>query len=56
MPEHGTAVMEECFTYDDELCRGGHFLGGEALQRLWNAATLRCQHGEGAVTNDQQTV
>lgn len=23
-------MMEECFAYDDELRRGGHFLGGEA--------------------------
>lgn len=23
-------MMEECLAYDDELRRGGHFLGGEA--------------------------
>ena len=28
--EDGQRMMEECFTYDDELRRGGHFLGGEA--------------------------
>jgi hypothetical protein len=33
MPEaERQAVMEKCFAYDDELRRGGHFLGGEALQ------------------------
>jgi len=35
------AAMDECFTYDDELRRGGHFLGGEALQEAKSAVTLR---------------
>ena len=26
----GQRMMEECFAYDEELRRGGHFLGGEA--------------------------
>ena len=33
--------MEECFAYDDELRRGGHFAGGEALQDAKSAVTLR---------------
>jgi len=33
--------MEECFAYDDELRRGGHFTGGEALQEAKTAVTLR---------------
>jgi hypothetical protein len=36
------SFMEGCFAYDDELRRGGHFLGGEALQAARNAATVRC--------------
>ena len=26
------AMLDECFTYDDELRKNGHFAGGEALQ------------------------
>lgn len=35
------ANMDECFAYDDELRRGGHFTGGEALQETKSAVTLR---------------
>ncbi len=45
------AMMEECFAYDDELRRGGHFVGGEALQNHENAVTLRFQNGKVAVTD-----
>jgi hypothetical protein len=41
----GQRMMEECFAYDDELRRGGHFLGGEALQSAKNAVTLRIKNG-----------
>jgi hypothetical protein len=52
MPERDrTALMEQCFVYDDELRRGGHFLGGEALQSIHNAATLRYRQGKVAVTD-----
>lgn len=46
-----SAVMAECFAYDDELQRGGHFIGGEALQSVRNAATLRYRQGNVAVTD-----
>ena len=45
------AMMEECFAYDDELRRGGHFAGGEALQSATQAVTLRWRGGEVAVTD-----
>jgi hypothetical protein len=45
------AMMEECFAYDDELRKNGHFLGGEALQSARNAATLRWQGGKVVVTD-----
>ena len=45
------AMMEECFAYDDELRKNGHFLGGEALQGPRNAATLRWQEGKVTVTD-----
>ncbi len=44
-------MMEECFAYDDVLRRGGHFLGGEALDSARNAVTLRLKDGEVQVTD-----
>lgn len=44
-------MMEECFAYDDELRRGGHFLGGEALDSARNAVTLRIKDGAVEVTD-----
>jgi uncharacterized protein YndB with AHSA1/START domain len=41
----GQQMMEECFAYDDVLRRGGHFLGGEALQSAQKAVTLRIKNG-----------
>lgn len=45
------AGMEECFAYDDELRRGGHFAGGEALQEARAAVTLR-HNGRGVDVSD----
>jgi hypothetical protein len=44
--EDAQRMMEVCFAYDDELRRGGHFLGGEALDSARNAFTLRTRNGE----------
>ena len=44
-------MMDECMAYDDELRRGGHFLGGEALDSARNAVTLRMKGGEVEVTD-----
>ena len=49
--KEGQKMMEECFAYDDELRRGGHFLGGEALDTARNAVTLRTKNGEVEVTD-----
>ena len=49
--EDGQRMMDECFAYDDELRRGGHFLGGEALDSARNAVTLRMKNGEVEVTD-----
>lgn len=38
-------MMDECLAYDDELKRGGHFLGGEALESARRAVTLKMQDG-----------
>ena len=48
--EHN-AFMDECFAYDDELRKNGHFIGGEALQSSRNATTLRFQNGKVSVTD-----
>ena len=44
-------MFEECFAYDDVLRRGGHFLGGEALDSARNAVALRMKDGEVHVTD-----
>jgi hypothetical protein len=44
-PAELKALMEECFAYDDELRRGGHFVGGEGLHPPQQAVTLRMQDG-----------
>ena len=44
--EDAQRMMDVCFAYDDELRRGGHFLGGEALEFARNAVTLRTRNGE----------
>lgn len=49
--EDAQRMMDECFAYDDELRRGGHFLGGEALDSIRNAVTLRMKNGEVEVTD-----
>ncbi len=43
--------MERCFAYDDELRRGGHFIGGEALQIYHQAITLRMRDGHVVATD-----
>ena len=50
-PEEGHRMMEECLAYDDQLRRGGHFLGGEALDSARKAVTLRMNHGKVEVTD-----
>jgi hypothetical protein len=45
------AIVDECFTYDDELRKNGHFAGGEALQPPQSAATLRWENGKALVTD-----
>ena len=49
--EEAQKLMEECFAYDDELRRGGHFLGGEALDTARNAVSLRMKDGKVEVTD-----
>ncbi len=44
-------MMQECFAYDDELRRGGHFLGGEVLDTARHAVMLRTKNGELEITD-----
>ncbi len=45
------AMMQECFAYDDILRKNGHFVGGEALQSVRAAKTLRWNGGKVLVTD-----
>jgi len=45
------AMVDECFTYDDELRKKGHFAGGDALQGPQTATTLRWKDGKVSVTD-----
>jgi hypothetical protein len=47
--EEAQRMMEDCFAYDDELRRGGHFLGGEALGSALQARTLTKKNGKVSV-------
>lgn len=43
--------MDQCFSYDEELMRTGHHLGGEALTPSNTAVTVRPQQGKVVVTD-----
>ena len=45
------AMFDECFTYDDELRKNGHWVGGEALQPANTAMTVYWKNGKVAVTD-----
>ena len=45
------AMMDECFAYDDELRKNGHFVAGEGLQPANTAITLSWKNGKVAVTD-----
>ena len=43
--------VDECFTYDKELQEKGHNIGGEGLQSVASAATLRWGNNKIVVTD-----
>lgn len=43
--------MDECFVYDAELRRSGNMVGGEALQSVRNATTIRHKAGRVLITD-----
>lgn len=46
-----TTFVDQCFSYDDELRKNGHFIGGEALQSVKSATTVRYKNGKVALTD-----
>ncbi len=45
------AMFDTCFTFDDQLRANGHWAGGEALQPVETASTVRAKNGK-VVTMD----
>jgi len=46
------AYLDECFAYDDDLRKNGHWVaGGEALQSARNGVTLRWKNGKVFITD-----
>jgi hypothetical protein len=45
------AFVADCLAYDEELRRDGYVVGGEALQGIRSAVTLRARGGEVSVTD-----
>jgi len=43
--------MDACFVYDEELQKNGHMIGGEALQPVNTATTVRYRNGELQITD-----
>lgn len=46
-----TKFVDECLAYDRELRTNGHFIGGEALQSVRTATTVRYKNGKPFVTD-----
>jgi len=43
--------MDACFAYDEELQENGHMIGGEALQPVNTATTVRFRDGKPQITD-----
>ena len=43
--------MDACFAYDEELQKSGHMIGGEALQPVNTATTVRHRNGKLQITD-----
>ena len=46
-----SAMLDECFSYDDQLRANGHFTAGEALQPANTGMTLYWKNGKVAMTD-----
>jgi hypothetical protein len=45
------AFMQEYFSFTDAIRRSGHYLGGEALQPVSTATTIRVRNGRTSTTD-----
>jgi hypothetical protein len=51
-PDQQQAMIDECFAYDEELLKSGHWLkGGQALQSVQTAKTVSWKGGKAIVTD-----
>ncbi|HEY0982201.1 MULTISPECIES: YciI family protein [unclassified Schlesneria] len=50
-PEVAEKLVQDCLAYDEELRRGGHYLGGEALGEAGKGVTLKMKDGAVDVTD-----
>ena len=50
-PEERDTFVEECLAYDEILRRNGHMVGGEALQSVRTATTMRFKQGKLSITD-----
>ena len=52
MPQDSAdAFMQEYFNFTDDIRRSGHYLGGEALQPVSTATTVRVRNGRASATD-----
>jgi hypothetical protein len=49
--EEGEAFMGEYFAFTDDIKKSGHYLGGEALQPVATATTVRIRNGKLSTTD-----
>jgi hypothetical protein len=49
--EEGDAVMGEYFAFTEGIQKSGHYLGGNALQPVSTATTVRIRNGKMATTD-----
>jgi hypothetical protein len=45
------AFMGEYFTFTDDIRKSGHYIGGEALQPVQTATTIRVRNGKMSATD-----
>ena len=50
-PGDWDSLVGECLAYGDDVRASGHFLGGEALQPVAEATTLRVRNGKVSITD-----
>src|SRR4051812_33156752 len=49
--EQGEAFMGEYFQFTEDIKKAGHYLGGEALQPVHTATTVRIRNGKTSTTD-----